>query len=259
MISVIVPTHLDCNDKYLQCTLRALNEQDADMEVIVVSDRKTSPDISIVKNHPCKLVEAPKGMRFAAKNNLGIKLADNRSTHYHLISDDVMPTRGMVKDMAAMMHAGIPAIMASLSNCDVGPLYFSNFAMKMDDGGYVSIPPAFTYEQAESFLPKLFEYNPYRGNGFIFEVPRLYFYNVMIPKSVYEKVGPLDENFLNSCDDYDYCIRAKRAGVRLYVQQNTFCIHFGGKTSALTATSEERIADQKYIEEKHGPYYSIVT
>lgn len=49
----------------------------------------------------------------------------------------------------------------------------------------------------------------------------------MLRKSVWNEIGPLDEDMPLGADDHDYAIRLKEAGYQIWVAQNAFCEHAG--------------------------------
>lgn len=252
MVSVFIPTYLDQNEKYLRAAVESVLEQDVELEVIIVSDRKKHP---IFLDPRVKVIGLEKRIRFSAKNNLAAKHASKDATHYLLLNDDTYMTRGCLKSMVeASKRVGDACMMGSLSNCDNGPIFRAHLEVPLLMGGALTVPSQFDYDEAAPWLDSLFEFKPY-PKQFTFETKKLFFYNVLIPKAVWNHLGPMEEKFQNSCEDFDYCIRAHKAGVRLYIEQSAFCFHFSGKTSGLTATSQERMADQCFIEAKHGSDY----
>jgi GT2 family glycosyltransferase len=268
LVSVFIPTYLDKNDRYLQQCLWSLDQQEIPLDIIVITDRPTKPDVSIVKNHRVQLLELTERIRFSGKNNMAARAAHPASQFFLLLNDDAFPTRGMIKAMLeslqnmAQMQGDTSLVdttmMGCLSNCDLGLLYYTNFVQALispeGEKEWAQFPRQFTMDDVDSRMQELFEYRPF-DKIFTFEVPRLYFYNVLIPRKLFEAVGPMEERFLNSCEDFDYCIRAKNIGAKLYVAQSAFCFHFGGSTADVTATDHEREWDQKLVTEKHGELY----
>lgn len=65
-----------------------------------------------------------------------------------------------------------------------------------------------------------------RGIG-LREDPRMIcFVAVLIPRRTIERVGLLDENFTNyGCDDDDYCVRVRRAGLKIGISDRCFVDH----------------------------------
>lgn len=55
---------------------------------------------------------------------------------------------------------------------------------------------------------------------------------VMLPKAVYDEVGPLDNDIMLGGDDYDYSMRLQAAGYDLLVCQNVYVEHFGHASGA---------------------------
>lgn len=58
---------------------------------------------------------------------------------------------------------------------------------------------------------------------------------VVMPKAVYDTVGPLDEDIMLGGDDYDYSLRLQAAGYDLMVCENVYVEHMGH----LTGSSDE--------------------
>ena len=54
---------------------------------------------------------------------------------------------------------------------------------------------------------------------------------MMVKKEVFEKIGLLDEKFFFYFEDTDFCLRAKRAGFKIYYQPKAKIIHLGGVSS----------------------------
>jgi len=51
---------------------------------------------------------------------------------------------------------------------------------------------------------------------------------LMAPRNVWEKVGLLDEDFQFLYEDVDWCWRAKKKGVKLFLVPQAKVVHFGG-------------------------------
>ena len=252
MVSVFIPTYLDQNDKYLRAAVDSVLKQDYPVEVIVVSDRKSHPKFL---DSRVTVIQLQKRLRFSAKNNLAATHAHPHSKYFLLLNDDTYMARGCLSSMVKAAEVGNDNCMVgAVSNCDNGPLFRTHLEVPLLGGGSLTLPSQFTYDEAEPWLDSLFEFKPF-PRQFMFETKRLFFYNVLIPKSVWNRIGKMEEGFQNSCEDFDYCIRAHKIGVKLFVEQSAFCFHFSGKTSGVTATALERIEDQKFIEYKHGPDY----
>ena len=68
-------------------------------------------------------------------------------------------------------------------------------------------------------------------NEIIYEPNRLVFFCAMIRRTVIDLIGLLDESYIRgNFEDDDYCLRARYAGYRLGIAQNSFVYHHGSKT-----------------------------
>lgn len=76
---------------------------------------------------------------------------------------------------------------------------------------------------------------------------------VLIPRSVWNRVGKFDPNFeMCGFEDADYSIRAAKEGIETVPVELPF-FHYWGKTRwALPKYPEIRIHNMKYLEQKHG-------
>ena len=90
-----------------------------------------------------------------------------------------------------------------------------------------------------------------RNKGHLFDTEKLGFYCVAFRREVLEKVGPLDENFgIGMFEDDDYCLRVRRAGHRLVINEGCFIYHKG-------SLSFKRLVGKEYQElfERNREYY----
>jgi hypothetical protein len=54
---------------------------------------------------------------------------------------------------------------------------------------------------------------------------------IMVKKQVLEKAGYLDEGFFLFCEDVDWCIRMREAGLRLYYLPDAKITHYRGAST----------------------------
>jgi GT2 family glycosyltransferase len=93
--------------------------------------------------------------------------------------------------------------------------------------------------------------------GETFPIRTLAFFCVMLPRSVFEKVGPLDEAFgLGFYEDDDYCRRVEQAGLRLVCAEDVFIHHeLSASFKKLGKGRQELLAkNRKIYEAKWGPW-----
>jgi len=84
-------------------------------------------------------------------------------------------------------------------------------------------------------------------------VPLLSFACLMTRRSVLRDVGAFDESFFLYNEEYDWCVRARRAGYRLEILPQTV-VHVGaGSTTPSPALSLEARRGFLYVVKKHAP------
>jgi GT2 family glycosyltransferase/glycosyltransferase involved in cell wall biosynthesis len=87
-------------------------------------------------------------------------------------------------------------------------------------------------------------------------IDMLAFFCVLLPRRVFDRVGPLDERFaVGMFEDDDYCRRLRAAGLRLAVARDSFVHHWGrGSFRRIPDAEYRRIYDEnrKRYEEKWG-------
>lgn len=72
----------------------------------------------------------------------------------------------------------------------------------------------------------------YEGSGF--GVERLSGLCMAISRRLIDRIGGFDPMLeIGNCEDDDYSVRARKAGFRLWVCQDSFIHHFGSQTSYL--------------------------
>jgi len=95
-----------------------------------------------------------------------------------------------------------------------------------------------------------------KNKGHLFDTEKLGFYCVAMRRDVMEKVGPLDERFgLGMFEDDDYCLRVKKAGYRLVINEGCFIYHKGSLSfKKLENRDYQQIFERNrdYYQKKHG-------
>ena len=95
-----------------------------------------------------------------------------------------------------------------------------------------------------------------RNAGHLFDTEKLGFYCVAMRREVMEKVGLLDEGFgLGMFEDDDYCLRVRKAGYRLVINEGCFIYHKGSLSFKRLDNKEYQEIFQRnreYYRRKHG-------
>lgn len=254
-VTVAVPFHLDENAPYLISCLQSIKEQRLDgpsgpihVSVHVVSDAKTRPSGVLIEEGLAREVTwAPPLNTFAKKVNFAFK---QRPADYYLIaSDDVILCRDALIEMIrahVLVKAAQPpgAEGEVIVNCDSNLEDVAWLTNPCIDPGVAALDP-------ES-LHRIRRYQP-QGFRHLIRPPRIAFYSTLIPREVWERVGDLDENYVNGWEDTDYCLRCRRNNVVPVITPNAFIYHHGEKTRGKPGegapSSNEAYYYQKWADE----------
>jgi GT2 family glycosyltransferase len=173
-----------------------------------------------------ELLANPGPQSFAANCNQG--LARARGGPVVLLNNDLYFPPGWLAGLLAGLTLG----------CDVvGAI--SNFELPLDlpwQGGRLRLPaqaePAELPPEAWPFLDQVLGgYN----QGAVSRPPRLRpfvsFYAVALSARAVQRLGGLDEGFVQGCEDLDYCLRAWQAGLRVGQAPGAYVAHFSGRST----------------------------
>lgn len=265
LVTVVVPHHLDQNQRYLDlCLDSIINQQDSiDFEVIVISDAKNAPSVppGVLLIHVCDGTAD----HFARKINMGAFHRHEKSEAILIASDDVILGRDSIKNMYTAVTS-YNVICNAISNCDdinfVGRGFEVERTIKtrLPDGKFeyvqkrLELKRHVDVEYTRGFEREIMEYNP-AGVELIIPVKTLYFYATMISTRVWEMVGPLDDEFKSGYEDSDYSVRCVKAGVRPIVTTGAFIFHYGGKTVDFTRDDSKPDLNRQRFLTKHGEKY----
>ena len=202
--SVVIPS---ANSSNLVACVRALLAQEpglAPERIVVVDDGARQAAESQLP--PIRWVPGQKPFVFARNANLGVEATD---TDVILLNDDAC----LVTPNGFSRLAQVARDRAEVGVCSAGI------------AGVIGNP-----RQLASRQP-----------GFRYEDNTLAFVCVYIPRSVYTRVGPLDERFVGyGFDDNDYCRRVLAAGLRLGIWDGCVVDHSGRLPSSFRGRPDLR-------------------
>ncbi|WP_168204839.1 glycosyltransferase [Noviherbaspirillum sp. UKPF54] len=243
-VSVIVVTYNNLN--LTRACLQSLDERsDYDrMEIIVVDNASSDGSkeflaewASTGKNRKLILNEDNRG--FAAANNQGLTIAGG--DYLVLLNNDTYVTSGWVRTMVQHLEGDKSVgILGPVTN---------------NIGNEAKIEIA--YDNMDEMARNAASYTR-RHIGHIFDMRTAAFFCVMMPREVYERVGPLDEVFGRGFfEDDDYCRRVEQIGRRVVCAEDVF-IHHNLSASFNKLKNQERQAlfeqNKKVYEAKWGAW-----
>ncbi len=251
-IGIVVCTYLESNQKYLDECLKSiqnLNYPKDRLEVIVKSSGGYWPEVNLDVPY-FHILHHGRQTHYPEAINLGVEelktLFGDTFDHYLLLNDDTILTKNSL--IKLVMDAGDHLAMFNpISNCDNSWRYSFMIGTKKEQ-----LPKRFyRYEDLDGKFEDMREADSYYPPGFIV-TDWLPLYATLIPKKVWDLVGPLDDKFKTGQDDLDYGRRAQAKGVACLININALIFHCGGVTADQALTPEIRAQNIDYFTQKWG-------
>jgi GT2 family glycosyltransferase len=217
------------------------NTGDVEYELIVVDngsrDQTAQYLDELAANAHITVIRNPVNEGFAPATNRGLAAATG--TVLVLLNDDTVVPPGWLSGLCS--HADVPSVGL------VGPV--TNKA-----GNECEIQTSYrTYGELLRVSREL-----HAGHaGELRDVPMLTMFCVAMRRDVFERLGPLDEQFvIGMFEDDDYAMRARQAHLRIACAEDVFVHHFGGTSLGKLASSGELKAlfeaNRRRFEQKWG-------
>lgn len=251
LVTVIVPTHLNENQSYLDWCLKSiLSSVNVDIEVLVYASTKEIPIVP--HDSRVHLKWGPELYpNCTAKFHAGVKDASPSSKFVMLISDDVIISKYCIKELADTLGDQL-AILGPSSNCDATTRYLTQFSLTvypdpMDKSSWITRPLGLksTLEEIKGLEQGVIDYP--LAKRILLPLPWISFYCTLFPKAVIEKVGLLNEGLDVRWNDMEYCQRAFRCGIPSLINLGAFAYHAGDRTLPKVTTQEMyHAADEEY-------------
>lgn len=234
-ISIVIPFHLNENQKYLDLCLESLAIQDdVDKEVLVIAGTKDKPKVP----HWVKLHWTTEQSNFANKMNAGMAMTNPMSTYVMTAQDDLVFSRNSIRNLMDTL-GDYAIILNPMSNCDNMWRFIAEFKVINEEGRQFVMPRFLKIEDIIGFEKALMEYDV-KGPKVMFDVNHNALYCSIMKRESWHLAGPFDEGYRNGCEDTDLCFKAKTKGIRCAVTPSAYVTHFGGATtSKVKLPSEE--------------------
>ena len=226
--SVIVPTHDGLVFTRL-CLESVLATTDLELELIVVDNASSDGTRDYLqqlaaRDPRVRPLLGDRNLGFPGAVNKGLRAA--RAPLLLILHNDTLVSTGSLERLARSL-ADDPSL--GLVGAVADP-----------DAGYQTLA-----ELASAWQRRAGSYE-----GRVVDVPTLTMFCTGMRRAVYERVGPLDENFgLGPLSDDDYSLRVLRAWFRVAVAENVLVHHFGEATGEHAELFER---NRRLFEEKWG-------
>lgn len=233
-VSIIIIT-FNSEKQIIACLDRILatNNSKNVNEVILIDNKSTDNTVKLIEelyqeeisSKKLRIVINQKNRGFASAVNLGIKLSKSRIIL--LVNPDVFMYPDTVKKTTSFLREGnygIVGVKMVGSDGKQNGSYFRTPNLPIGIFEFTNLGKLFKY----SFWNHYFYYK--NEDMTVSDVDVVTGGFMMITKNVIEQIGYFDEKFFMYLEDVDYCLRAKKAGIRIGLC-NTVVTHIGGASS----------------------------
>ena len=240
LVSILIVTHDSA--EYVQLCMEALlrNTSYPSYEVVVVDNASRDRtgallEESAARNPRLRVIRSDENLGFAAANNLAAGLASGE--YLVLLNIDTIPSPGWIMRLVrhCVKHADIGLIVPVTNN--------------IGNEAKVRVPYV-NLEEMEEFAITLGA----DRMGESLELSMGPLFCALLPRALWNRVGPLDERFgIGMFEDDDFSLRIRKAGFRIVAAEDCFVHHFGQGSFAKLAPGyyhEVFAANRRLFEEK---------
>ncbi len=236
-----MPAH-NCPELTEACLLSVARHTFIPHEVLLVDDASDEPAAAVFRRlavGPVRLLHNEVRRSFSANNNLAAREA--RGEYLCLLNNDTLVTPGWLEALIAVLERE-PDI-GVLGNKQLFPDRpgLHHAGMAFDQRGF----PIHLHPHSDAAAPAV---------NYQRDVPCVTFACVAIPAAVYRRLDGLDETYRNGFEDCDFCLRARRSGLRVSYTPASVISHYGQKSPNRTQFDDEnwQLFQKRHPERERG-------
>ncbi len=246
-VSIIIPSYSEVSKPYLDTCIQSIQQINYDYDLIDVIISTPQGYIPEYKN--TRVVHHPDPNRqFAEAINFGVKESNPSSKYLFILNDDTIVTVDALTNLVTSAETEL-AVINPTSNCDLGWKYLLSLQIKKGGDTYQISKRFFKKEEASEFEASLMDAKSIYPTGGIL-TDTLALYATLIPRTIWEMVGELDEQFKTGYEDSDWCHRAKLKGIPLKIELSAIVWHYGGIATFTCLTDEQTAENKRKFEKK---------
>lgn len=218
--TAIVLVNYNGTEDTIEC-LKSIRKANKNILVVVVDNAsmKNEYDILEKNNFDAKILRSETNLGFAGGNNLAVNwiIKNAESVEYiMLLNNDTVIDKNMIRELTN--YANPHTIIAPKM------YYYSNQEMIWYGGGYIN---RFTGRAMHTSMNKIDQHD----NKLDYSCDFITGCCLLIPMRVFKKIGLLDESYFMYCEDTEFCLRAKKHGVKFLYNPKAFLYHKVSKSS----------------------------
>ncbi|HEY9765068.1 MAG TPA: glycosyltransferase family 2 protein [Chroococcales cyanobacterium] len=228
-LAVLIVNHN--TQKMLSDCLKSIEAENFAFSVWVVDNGSSDESVALLKReHPSvQLIESPENLGFAGGNNLGLKeILKGEAEYILLLNSDTLLQKGALEALVRTMEEDerIGILGGKLLNPDLSP--------------------------QPSCVPLRFP-RPYSSPEKDCEAVWVSGACLLIRRETLQEIGLLDEIFFYTGEDFDWGLRARKAGWKVAFANEARVIHFGAQTGKMMRdrTIQARHLGRQHFYQKH--------
>lgn len=219
---------LDCVNSVLR-----LEKQDNQVFTVVVDNHSTDGSLKLLRSLPIKIITNHKNLGFAAGNNVGLRYAlENQADMVFLLNNDTTVKEDAVIQLIKVAQADKKIGLLGSKIYFYPGCEFHQQRYRQDDsgkviwfaGGRIDWQNLLILHRGVDEVDRG-QYNQIEKTEFVSGCA------LMIKREVLEKVGLFEEKYFLYFEDIDFCLKAQKAGFKIFFVPTSIVWHKNQSTS----------------------------